>query len=124
MSKSTKLNTPTLPTPSWPMKKTALTGLCLVIAMGLASTSAQAGGRHYQDGSGFILFDIFGQAPSSKYRHPSPKVRGFRSKVGGYSYKFSDTFSSFGTRPTDFSPVFDRGLFSTRLGTDGPYIGD
>jgi hypothetical protein len=86
---------------------------------------AHAGNRYYPNESGFFLFDLFAQAPDSKYRKGRPKVRGFRKKVGGYSYKYSDTLNGYGNRPGDFNPIFDgRGLFSERLGTDGPYIGN
>jgi len=107
------------------LNKSSLLGVCFLTAIAITSTAAQAGGRHsYNDGTGFFLFDLFGQAPQSKYRKPSPQVRGFKRKVGGYSYKFEDTLPPLGTKPDDFSPIFDRGLFSDRLGPDGPYIGD
>ena len=107
------------------LKKSPLMGVCFLATIAITSTSAHAGGRHsYNDGPGFFLFDLFGQAPQSKYRKPSPQVRGFNRKVGGYSYKFEDTLPPLGSKPDDFSPIFDRGLFSDRLGPDGPYIGD
>ncbi len=87
------------------------------------SSPASAGNRYYQNESGFFIFDLFANAPDSKYRKGRPKVYGYRKKVGGYSYKYSDTLNGYGSKPSDFSPIFDRGLFSTRLGTDGPYLG-
>lgn len=105
--------------------KTIIATFSSVFLLITLSTSAQAGNRYYPNESGFILFDLFAQAPESKYRKGRPKVRGFRKKVGGYSYKYSDTLDGFGSRPGDFNPIFDgRGLFSERLGTDGPYIGN
>ena len=101
---------------------TTLFAACITASL---SASAQAGGRLSQDqGSGFFLFDIFASASNSKYRRPSPQVRGYNRKVGGYSYKFEDTLNGYGSRPNDLNPIFDGHLFSPRLGTDGPYIGD
>mgnify|MGYP005991685467 CR=1 FL=1 len=101
---------------------TALSSLFLITSLSL---SAQAGSRYSQSEQGFFLFDLFASAPESKYRKGKPKVRGFQRKVGGYSYKYSDTLNGFGSRPGDLNPIFDgRGLFSERLGTDGPYIGN
>ena len=105
--------------------KTFLTALSSLFLIILVSLPAHAGGRYTQNEPGFFLFDLFAGAPNSKYRQASPKVRGFRRKVGGYSYKYADTLDGFGSRPGDFNPIFDgRGLFSERLGTDGPYIGN
>lgn len=89
----------------------------------LFSLPANAGGRHNQS-TGFFLFDLFGAAPNSIYREPSPKVRGFRRSVGGYSYKYNDVIGGVGDLPTDFGPLYERGVFSPRLGINGPYIGD
>ena len=101
----------------------ATSSLVLITAF---SMPANAGSRYaYQNEPGFFIFDFFASAPDSKYRKASPKVRGFRKKVGGYSYKYSDTLNGFGNRPGDLNPIFDgNGLFSERLGTDGPYIGN
>lgn len=101
---------------------TALSALFLILSVSLP---AQAGSRYSQNEPNFFLFDLFASAPDSKYRKGKPKVRGFQRKVGGYSYKYSDTLNGFGSRPGDLNPIFDgRGLFSERLGTDGPYIGN
>lgn len=105
--------------------KFALTALSALFLSLSVSLPAQAGSRYSQNEPSFFLFDLFAQAPESKYRKGSPKVRGFKRKVGGYSYKYSDTLNGYGSRPGDLNPIFDgRGLFSERLGTDGPYIGN
>lgn len=115
--------TPDNKTPFTSLKPILLTGLIAGFLTAMTFSPAEAGGRHYNDqGSGFILFDIFGQAPNSKYRRP--QVRGFKKKVGGYSYRYVDTLNGFGNKPYDFSPINNRSVHSTRLGEGGPYIGD
>ena len=103
--------------------KHLLTALAVAsLFLPLTFKSADAGARRYNyNGTGFVLFDLFGQAPNSKYR--KPQVRGFNKRVGGYSYKYTDTLDGYGRKPYDFSPIFDRGLFHERIGVDGPYVG-
>ncbi len=106
-------------------KKLRLSGLCTIAIIAImGANSAQAGSRSFNDDRGFFLFDLFGSAQNSKYRKPSPQVRGFKRSVGGYSYRFSDTLDGYGSKPRDFGPIFETGIFSDRLGVDGPYIGD
>ncbi len=104
------------------MKTVSLFAALAVILMATPLDQANAGGRHYKSSQGFFIFDLFSQAPDSKYR--KPQVRGFKKKVGGYSYKYNDTLDGYGEKPYDFNPIFDRGAFSERLGVDGPYIGN
>ncbi len=98
--------------------------LLSIAAVTLAFFSMPADAGERRSGTGFFLFDIFGAAPNSIYREQSPKVRGFRRKVGGYSYRYSDVANNYSPEPRDFSPIFDSDVFSGRLGIDGPYIGD
>lgn len=78
---------------------TALIITTALILMNTAIPKAQAGGSNNYNGQSFFLFDLFRTAPNSKYRKTSPQVRGFRRKVGGYSYKYPDTIDLLQNRP-------------------------
>lgn len=110
------------------MTKTLITIFTTAVLLQFSTLQASAGNRSY-DEPGFFIFDLFAAAPNSKYRKQNshrgakPQVKGFRKKVGGYSYKYEDTLRTYNSRPTDFNPVFEGHLYSTRIG-DGSYVGD
>lgn len=111
------------------MFKTLITLISTLLALQFFTFPASAGSRSYNE-PGFIIFDLFAAAPNSKYRKQNshrgakPQVRGFHKKVGGYSYKYEDTLQTYSTRPTDFNPIFEGHLFSSRIGENGSYVGD
>ncbi len=107
------------------MNKHAFALLSALFAVTLMSSSAQAGGtRYYNDGPSFFLFDLFGQAPSSKYRRSNTKVYGYNKSVGGYSYSKEDIIGTPWKAERSYNPIYDRSPFDSRLGEGGVYLGD
>ena len=65
-----------------------MSALSLALAL-IPLANANAGGRHQvRDNGGLSVFNLFAEAPGSKYRRP--KVLGYTKKVGGYSYQYGD----------------------------------
>lgn len=106
------------------MKKLITALFISLIGLAPLATSAQAGGNRHYSGTGFILFDLFGQAPESKYRRPNTKVYGYNRKVGAYSYKYEDVIDYDLYSPRSYNPIDDRDPFDTRLGDGGVYVGE
>ncbi len=106
------------------MKKLFSALMISLLCLAPLATSAQAGGNRYYSDSGFILFDLFGQAPESKYRRPNTKVCGYNRKVGAYSYKYQDVIDYNLYQPRNYNPINDRTPFDTRLGDGGVFVGD
>lgn len=107
------------------MTKHAFALLSALFALTLISSTAHAGGsRHYNNGPSFFIFDLFGQAPSSKYRRSNTKVYGYNRSVGGYSYNKEDIIGESWSAKRAYNPIYDRSVFDTRLGEGGVYLGD
>ncbi|GJM02239.1 MAG: hypothetical protein DHS20C08_07400 [Rhodomicrobium sp.] len=106
------------------MKKLSAVLFSSLLGLSVMASSAEAGNSRHYNGTGFILFDLFGQAPQSKYRRSNTKVYGYNRKVGSYSYKYEDVIDYNLYRPYRYNPINDRNPFDTRLGVDGVYVGD
>ena len=74
---------------------------------------------------GFFLFGNQGGHAQSDYYRGKPQVRGFRKRVGGYSYAGEDVLSSNRVRGSQGNP-FDSGYFFdsnvSRYGNTSPYM--
>ena len=111
------------------LRITIISSLLAALVSVAMMSSTQAGNYRYTDDRGFILFDLFSTAPDSIYRRPhrrtkGARVKGFKKRVGGYSYRYQDVLPTTGRKPFDFNPIFDRDTFSGRIGVDGPYVGE
>lgn len=106
------------------MKTFTIALMTSCLGLSLMTTSAEAGDRRYYNGGGFILFDLFGQAPESKYRRKNTKVYGYSRKVGGYSYKYEDVIDYNLYQPKRYNPIEDRDPFANRAGIDGAWLGE
>ena len=94
-----------------------------VAAIGLIMTpagSADAKSRKYRAKNANTQLS---QHPKSNYyRRRSPQVRGFRKRVGGYSYTFADTINTYGDARTRFGSTNSyRDPLLGRQTTSGPF---
>ena len=89
-------------------------------AMLLPGSSAEAGSRKHRSKSNNQQLSV--HPKSNYYRSGGAQVRGYRKRVGGYSYSFSDTINTYGDSRTRFGSTNSyRDPMLGRQTTSGPF---
>lgn len=73
--------------------KRFLVGVAFVAGLSFAALEANAGSRGYQGE---------GAHRSSEYYRGGPKVKGYVSRRGGYSYSYQDSINTYGDSRTNY----------------------